>query len=443
MSEPTLTAIRFDLDDDAGVIDAALSAWPAEQRPALRHLTVSEALASGHWLASTGLAWIVLDAATRARLGDAPPELYELAAILQDRHVPVLLSRHGELQPLASTVQEGVLAAPPDAPPFALASVAAALFHQAGTLRLLRAQLDLLSASEGGLCSQIGKMDEELRLAAQLQRDFLPVTPPRTGRLDFRVLYRPASYVSGDIYDIARLDEDHVGFFLADAVGHGVPAALMTVYIKRSLLTKEIDRTLPQHYRIVPPNESMARLNHDLVAHQGGKVRTATAVYGVLNEKTLELHMARAGHPFPLLLRNDGREVRTIEPDGALLGVFPEEEYELTKLRLEPGDRLLLYSDGFELAFREATSPSSAERSLAAAAAHLADPPAIIPHGGADRLSEAAAALFENPYAHALRALGHGTLDQAMHRLGESLDSQAGSLHQADDLTALVVGIGE
>ena len=77
------------------------------------------------------------------------------------------------------------------------------------------------------------RLDEELRLAAKLQQDFLPKQLPQVGPIHFHSLFRPAGYVSGDLYDVMRLDEKRVGFFPVDAVGHGMPAALLTMFIKR------------------------------------------------------------------------------------------------------------------------------------------------------------------------------------------------------------------
>jgi phosphoserine phosphatase RsbU/P len=88
--------------------------------------------------------------------------------------------------------------------------------------------------------SRMTRINDEMRLAARLQQDFLPKQLPQLGRVRFHALFRPASYVSGDLYDAMRLDEQHVGFYMADAVGHGVPAALLTMYVKRALVTKEI-----------------------------------------------------------------------------------------------------------------------------------------------------------------------------------------------------------
>ena len=58
--------------------------------------------------------------------------------------------------------------------------------------------------------------------------------------MHFHTLFRPAGYVSGDLYDVARLDERRIGFYVADAVGHGMPAALLTMFIKHALVTKEV-----------------------------------------------------------------------------------------------------------------------------------------------------------------------------------------------------------
>ncbi len=112
----------------------------------------------------------------------------------------------------------------------------------------LRGELDQHHRRDRALHGQMDRLDEEMRLAARLQRDFLPKTLPEVGRVRFRALFRPAGYVSGDLYDVQRLDEDHVGFYLADAVGHGMPAALLTMFLKRALTTKEIT---PGGYRLL------------------------------------------------------------------------------------------------------------------------------------------------------------------------------------------------
>ena len=218
----------------------------------------------------------------------------------------------------------------------------AAVFEAAGGLqpaiRSLRTELSALPA--GG---DAAELDEEMRLASRLQRDFLPRELPQVGPVRFSVLFRPAGWVSGDIYDVARLDETRVGFYVADAVGHGMPAALMTMFIKRALQTKRITGNT---YEIIPPGESMAQLNTDLCDQQLSSCQFCTVAYGIVDTGDLTLTFARAGHPAPILLR-DGK-VESLDAPGGLLGVFPEEQFEARRRQLRAGDRVLFYSDGAE-----------------------------------------------------------------------------------------------
>ncbi len=156
-------------------------------------------------------------------------------------------------------------ALPSGAPPDPGQSVSSILRHMEAVQRemeTLRAELTQLRRRDETLNFHLARIDEELRLAARLQQDFLPKELPEIGRVRFHTLYRPAGYVSGDLYDVMRLDEKRVGFYMADAVGHGVPAALLTMFIKQALITKEIT---PGGYRLLPPAESLARLNQTLV----------------------------------------------------------------------------------------------------------------------------------------------------------------------------------
>jgi len=191
-------------------------------------------------------------------------------------------------------------------------------------------------------------LDEELRLAARLQRDFLPRRLPEVGPANFAVLYRPVGWVSGDIYDIARLDETHVGFYVVDAVGHGMPAALFTMFVKTAMVTKQISGS---HYEIIPPHVSLTDLNVEICAQNFSTFPFCTCVHCVLDIESLVLTYARAGHPAPILLRPN-EPPQTLNAPGSLLGVFPDETYESAQVQLAKGDRLVLYTDGAEAALR-------------------------------------------------------------------------------------------
>jgi serine phosphatase RsbU (regulator of sigma subunit) len=332
-------------------------------------------------------------------------ELIHVLDALCARHVATVLvpSQAGDQRAaddLADT--DGLMAVPHSCQVDELAGRLSGLVAAKPLLDALHRENQILRKFDKGLHNQMTQLDEEMRLAARLQTDFLPRDLPQADGCSFHVLFRPASYVSGDIYDVARLDEEHIGFYIADAVGHGMPAALLTIYIKRALKTKEI---IKSGYRIVPPSEALAALNDDLLEQHLSQCQFVTMVYGIINTRTLELQYARAGHPQPLLLKRHGA-VSELPSDGPLLGVFPGETFPLAKTQLIPGDAVLLYSDGFETAFGDPTDDAS---------------------GNAD------------VYRGELAALASPDPAERLARLADKLDTQAGSLHPRDDLTAVLL----
>ncbi|MCJ7543421.1 MAG: PP2C family protein-serine/threonine phosphatase [Phycisphaerae bacterium] len=231
-----------------------------------------------------------------------------------------------------------------DAPAEELAAKLSAAADLQPAIAALRKELSTAPSTDGAARADLAELDEQLRLAGRLQQDFLPRRMPEVGPLRFAALYHPAGWVSGDLYDVSRLDETHVGFYIADAVGHGMPAALLTMFIKKALQTKRI---FGHAYRIVPPDASLAELNADICDQNLPSCQFCTAVYGVVDVSTLTLTFARAGHPEPILIRADGSPVRLSSP-GGLLGVLPDATFPLHHVRLAPGDRLVLYTDGLE-----------------------------------------------------------------------------------------------
>ena len=229
-------------------------------------------------------------------------------------------------------------------------------------IRHLENELACFYRRQPHLAQHLGELDEEMRLASRLQRDFLPRTIPAVDSVSFEVLFQPCSWVSGDIYDLFRLDEQTIGFYVVDVVGHGMPAALLTIFIKRALQTKRIKG---QGYELIAPEESLRLLNQDLVQQNLAHCQFATACYCILNIRTLRLDVALAGHPYPLLMRSD-RSIVELGQAGPLLGVFPDEHYSPASYQLAPGDKLLVYSDGledalFEPVVRDGVRPYRAE----------------------------------------------------------------------------------
>lgn len=293
--------------------------------------------------------------------------------------------------------------APADAPGEAIAGQLSALLQLQPALKNLQNELNQVRTFGRDIGATFDQFDEEMRLAARLQRDFLPKKLPAVGRLSFSVLFRPATWVSGDIYDVMRLDETHTGFYVADAVGHGLPAALLTMFIKRALPTKRVSGN---SYEIVSPESAIAELNASICEQNLSSCQFCTAVYFVADSQTLEMTFARGGHPQPLLLGADGR-TRELDSNGGLLGIFPEETFELGRVSLSPGDRVIVFSDGAEGVFRtEGTS------------------------GREDLLD-------------AIERYRHLSVEDMMLELTGLIDSQQGSLHPEDDVTVLAMDVAK
>lgn len=273
----------------------------------------------------------------------------------------------------------------------------------------IQRDLRIVTALQGGVRGEMSRIHDELNLAATMQRESLPKTMPKLNGVEFGVIFRPAAYVSGDIYDVEVVDDERIGFFVADAVGHGVPAALLTMIISRALSfhTREQDE--------IEPARALARLNDELVRTQHGKSRFATGVYGLLNTRSRELSIASAGHPAPIIFRDGSLEKLSVE--GPLLGVFESEQYAQATVPLNEGDTLLIYTDGFETAF-----PSTEEA-------------AWRPRQGTqnyiDRLAAQQWPSRQRP----------APLDTTLRELQRELDLSAGSLHQVDDVTAMAISL--
>jgi sigma-B regulation protein RsbU (phosphoserine phosphatase) len=290
---------------------------------------------------------------------------------------------------------------PPKAPLHAAISVIDQLGGMQDEIQNLQAEINMLRRRDETLRFYMHRLDEELRLAARIQQDFLPRFLPQVGAVHFHTLFRPAGYVSGDLYDVMRLDEHHVGFFICDVVGHGMPAALLTMFIKRALVTKEI---LPTGYRLLDPSETLALLNMALVDQAMSQATYATALYGVIDTRTLKVRFAKGGHPSPALMRGDGR-LEFLEATGALLGIFPDEVFAVTEAQLASGDRLFIYSDGIEVGF---------------CGDDIAD---------------------NQRWRDELLRRRELPSDQILQGLSEELDKQSGSLQPKDDLTIIALEV--
>ena len=211
-------------------------------------------------------------------------------------------------------------------------------------MREMREELDRLRQRDVELTSSARRFDEQLQLASQIQRDLLPDVPVDTWPLSIRTLYLPAERVSGDMYDVSRLDEDRLSFAVADATGHGLPAALLTVFIQNALSGKEVRG---DSVHVVAPDELLGRLNDELLRTNLTECQFLTALHAIFDQKSGEIRWARAGAPYPILIRADG-SARQLVSVGGLVGIFEDQEFEVVSTQLASGDTLLLYTDGLE-----------------------------------------------------------------------------------------------
>ncbi len=210
----------------------------------------------------------------------------------------------------------------------------------------LRGQVGLVKTLHTGLQENLTNLQFELETAATVQKEFMSSNVQDVHGISFSSLWRPASVVSGDMYDITQLDDDHVALFLVDAIGHGISAAMLAMMLTRTLAANRFDSTTGS---FTQPRDILKHLNAALLDRTGESARFATAAYGILNCNTNQFTYAGAGHP-PTLLSRFEQEPVLLESEGPLLGVFEQDDFPQCTVNISKGDTLLMYSDGFEFA---------------------------------------------------------------------------------------------
>lgn len=190
----------------------------------------------------------------------------------------------------------------------------------------------------------------DLERAEVIQRALLPRSPPPMEGYCIQAVYRPGQHVGGDLYDVIRLGEQHLVFYLADATGHGVTSAMLSVLFKQRLVLVD-----PATGLALPPAQVLAAVNRAICETHAAPGLFLTAVFGLLDTSDASLTLASAGHP-PVLHAREGRETRLIRRTGPALGLAPDAHFQQERLQLLAGDRILLYTDGL--------LPSGSEREL-------------------------------------------------------------------------------
>jgi serine phosphatase RsbU (regulator of sigma subunit) len=197
------------------------------------------------------------------------------------------------------------------------------------------------------LARQLLDINNELEMAREIQLSILPRETPKIRGLEIVARYLPMSSVAGDFYDFIVVDEKHVGILIADVSGHGLPAALIASMLQVALAA--------QSSRASDPGQVLAGLNQSLCGKFKQHFVTAAYVFVDLEKKSMSY--AGAGHPPLLLWRTSTGNASEVAENGLLLGLFPEQSYSVIEVPVEPGDKVVLYTDGI----LETKSPSEQE----------------------------------------------------------------------------------
>ncbi|HTG86543.1 MAG TPA: GAF domain-containing SpoIIE family protein phosphatase [Pyrinomonadaceae bacterium] len=191
------------------------------------------------------------------------------------------------------------------------------------------------------------RLQGQLEVARQVQLELLPPNDPQLSGYDISAYNFPTEEVSGDYYDWVRIYEDQIGIVIADVSGKGVPAAILMAFLRASL------RAASQIGYAT--NISMAKVN-SLLWESIERNQFVTAFYGILDATNKTLSFSNAGHNWPILIKAGG-EIRFLDEGEQPLGMFQHTRYHQYHVLLEPGDVLVLYTDGAS----EAESPGGEE----------------------------------------------------------------------------------
>lgn len=200
----------------------------------------------------------------------------------------------------------------------------------------------------------LASMKEQIRLAAQIQLDLLPKSPPEIPGYDIAATSIPAQMVGGDYYDFLWVTPTSCAICLGDVSGKGLPA---------SLLMATLQATLRGQAMLGAPTEETVRRSNRLMFESTDPEKFATLFFGVLDTESHKLAFCNAGHETPMIFGGNGDPV-PMETGGMALGVLEDFPYERDQVMLDPGQTLIIYSDGIPDAINQSESPFGIERLL-------------------------------------------------------------------------------
>ncbi|MCL2688240.1 MAG: SpoIIE family protein phosphatase [Chitinispirillia bacterium] len=195
----------------------------------------------------------------------------------------------------------------------------------------------------------------ELSIAHKIQQAMIPQILPTADTFSMASLYLPSNIVSGDQFDALKISEKMYAFLLFDVSGHGTSSALLSslirVFFSNHLRTEK------------SPEKIIEKVNEDLTNAIGEKFYL-TAFLAFLDLHDNRLTYCNAGHPFPLLYRSSSRSTAALKTEGTIIGVFEDVYFEEQSVFLEPGDWLVMYTNGILYSFGEKDSRSAFEKAI-------------------------------------------------------------------------------
>ena len=205
--------------------------------------------------------------------------------------------------------------------------------------------------------SQLESLKTDLAVAGEIQRSILPrIFPPfpeNERELDLAAQMIAAKDVGGDFYDFFRIDKEHLGLVMADVSGKGIPAAIFMA-VSRTLI-----RTIGMqgYSSAVSINKS-----NDLLCAESVDSMFVTVFYAIYNIYTGELEYCNAGHNSPYIIRADGKVEVMPMSTNFMVGIVSGHEFSSDKIQLQPGDTLVMYTDGVNEAFNTSFEEYGEER---------------------------------------------------------------------------------
>ncbi|HWQ41455.1 MAG TPA: PAS domain S-box protein [Desulfosporosinus sp.] len=217
------------------------------------------------------------------------------------------------------------------------------------------------------LGEQNQKMQAELEMAGIVQRKLLPVVPAGISKVSFAWRFKPSIYISGDMLNIFQLDQSHIGFYILDVMGHGISAALRAIALNYFLKPLSFLSLGSEEYAdsgayadvMLQPSLTLELLNERFTDES--LINLCTVFYGVIDTQQSLLTYARAGHCPPLLVHQSGG-IEELCEGGPVIGISKNLSYKNYSVKLEPEDRICLYTDGVIEAQDQQSLPYTKER---------------------------------------------------------------------------------